>query len=187
MTTHRWGIAAVLAAVVLSGCHKALTPAAKQGYASAATPRERVATDRVAENLAYRAYYNSDAAALATLEVRAKTDPAFRWGLYKFYTLEASHFGPDMGTPLLTKAIRGISTPRVAEHEHKREALIARAETDQQKDQTRLQKTSLLLLEQAAAKNDPAAENALAGEYWSEPNTLFCAHAERAIYYLCAV
>lgn len=276
MTTHRWGVAAVLVAVVLSGCHKALTPAAEyqrgmayakgqgvpkndykafywyrkaaeQGFAAAEhqigvdydrgrgvpvniqkavhwyrkaaeqgyvraeyamgavyffgedAPKndkkaaywfrkaaaqgdaraedqlralynhKRVAADRVAENLAYRAYYNSDAAALATLKVRAKTDPAFRWGLYEFYSLEASHFGPNIDFPLLTKAVIRIGPPRMAESLRKWEALEARVETDQQKDQKRLQKKSLLLLEQAAAKNDPAAENSLAWEYWREP------------------
>ena len=168
------GIAVVAAVVALAGCHSSATPTNELGNARAATPRARIAADRVAENLAYRAYYNRDAAALATLKVQAKTKPAYLWGLSVFYNKKLQHFGPDYGafsTPILTKAVMGLLTPRAAEHERKTFALIAEHETAKQKNQDRLQKTSLRLLEQAAAKNDPAAENDLAGEYLGEANT----------------
>ena len=164
------GIAVVAAAVALAGCHSSATPTNEQGNARAATPRARIAADRVAENLAYRAYYNHDAAALATLNAQAKTNPAYLWGLYVFYNKKLQHFGPDSSTPILTKAVMGLLTPRAAEHERKTDALIAEHETAKQKSQERFLKTRLRLLEQAAAKNDPAAENALAGEYWGETN-----------------
>ena len=164
------GIAVMVAAVALAGCHSSATPTNEQGNARAATPRARIAADRVAENLAYRAYYNRDAAALATLKVQAKTNPAYLWGLSVFYKIKLQHFGLDSSSPILTKAVMGLLTPRAAEHERKTDALIAEHETAKQKSQERFLKTRLRLLEQAAAKNDPAAENALAGEYWGETN-----------------
>ena len=152
-TFRRTGMGAIIGLMMLTGCPAKNT-----------TRTNRIAQDHAAENLAYRAHYG-DTAALTTLKAKGRKDPAFLWGLAEYYVLR-SNKEEVVGEPLIDQAM--LSIPREHKKVSEMDARVAASETERQRRGDVLYSKALSLVQKAAAQGDPAAENDLASEYWTE-------------------